>query len=198
MKRALPLLWLSGCLGTPPQPWQPSGEVCSEARRPLELDELTPWGTSPSAVRSRLGGSVDLTDSEGEPVSASLGFRGGPEWLIFATLEEQVEVEPPAFCEDGIELPARVRLGLGEVEVEVPGVLRAVGPMSQVLGGFVGRISTSELPSLDLEAPEAEVWGWWEAAHGGAEVRIEVRPVEPDAPSYEAGEAVIVLQSVGP
>lgn len=194
MCRLLCLSLFIGCAAPDRPAGEPSTSPCAEARRLLEPDEFSPWGTSPAAVRTRLGGSADLLAEEDRVVPVSLGWIGGPEWLVFATLQPDAAPVPLGLCDDGIEISARISIDLAQERVEIPGRLRAIGPMPEVVGAFAGRVSAADVPSLELVEGELAVFGWWQATQGGVDVDVELRELAAGAPLFEAGTVVLELQ----
>lgn len=187
MRSLLVLLLCASCgeLSRPSVVAEPG--PCDEVWRPLEPDEVSPWGTSVSQVRVLLGGEhpVDLnTQATSGLGGVQLAWPGGLERLIFAEPVQPPDPAPPGWCEDGIELPATLQLTLdGGAEVRALGRLRALGSPPQLVAAFVGSLpldTPALLDALDGAAPDGAsgwaVWATWARTDAGWSLSGQIRP----------------------
>lgn len=126
--------------------------ACAERFDPLRDDDRTPFGLRPNQLRAQLGATISGSTEAGEAVDVTPVWLGGLAIQVWADEVDGVDApdpRPPLWCEDRAEIPAVIRVeapSLPDRELEIPGVVRAVGPLGDLRAAFVG---------------ESELWTVW-------------------------------------
>lgn len=182
--RSLSLLVLLGC-GPSGDPLEvPDESGCSVVLDPVRGTERSWLGVSPNGVRVLAGQPQRGTWGDDRPVEIAVEWTGGLSAWVFATPQgEPPSPAPPLWCEDRLEIPGSLQLGVeGEPAVVVSGAVRAAGPVDGLQVHFVGEVPGVDWPAAvpsgqDPEATSLVVWARLGDAGPSGEVRVSGDPV---------------------
>ena len=167
MRLALPVLasLIAAACGRV-EPSDPNDGPCAERLDPLSADDRTVFGFRPTQARAALSGPVEVQDDEGASITLTPGWSGGLATQVWAEPQEGRDPPdplPPLWCEDHLRLTGWLRLSgaaswLPDAGVEVPGVVRVIGPIGALEAAFVGSVDGADLPGLAKGGDTVHVW----------------------------------------